>query len=108
MMNRKEMSIEADSRQFFNDIKCLIEKSRQQVAVAVNSAMSLLYWQIGKRINEKVLNNKRAEYGGQIVSTLSRQLKTEYGNGWSEKQLRHCLRFAETIELDAYKNFDLY
>lgn len=94
-MNRKEMSIEADSRQFFNDIKCLIEKSRQQVAVAVNSAMSLLYWQIGKRINEKVLNNKRAEYGEQIVSTLSRQLKTEYGNGWSEKQLRHCLRFAE-------------
>ena len=35
--------------------------------------------------------------GKKIVATLSRQLETEYGKGWSEKQLRHCLRFAETI-----------
>ena len=29
--------------------------------------------------------------------SLSRNLTEEYGKGWSEKQLRHCLRFAETF-----------
>jgi len=81
----------------FSEIKTLIEQGRQQVAVTVNAAMTMLYWQIGKRINEEVLHEKRAEYGDQIVVSLSRQLKDEYGSGWSEKQLRHCLRFAETF-----------
>ena len=77
------------------EIKTLIEKSRQQVAVTVNATMTMLYWQIGKRINEEVLQDKRAEYGKQIVISLARQLQAEYGSGWSEKQLRHCLRFAD-------------
>jgi predicted nuclease of restriction endonuclease-like (RecB) superfamily len=79
------------------DIKTLITESRQQVAVAVNSAMSMLYWNIGKRINDEVLQNQRAEYGKEIVVTLSRQLSSEFGKGWSEKQLRHCLRFAQVF-----------
>lgn len=94
-MNRKEMPIETDSRQFFNEIKCLIEKSRQQVSVAVNSAMSLLYWQIGKRINEKVLNNERAVYGEQIVQSLSAQLIIEYGKGFSKRNILYMMQFAK-------------
>jgi len=79
------------------EIKTLIEESRRQVAVTVNAAMTTLYWQIGRRINQEVLKEQRAEYGRQIVVSLARQLETEYGKGWSEKQLRHCLRFAETF-----------
>lgn len=81
----------------FNDIKTLIEESKQQVAITVNATMSMLYWNIGHKINEEILGTKRAEYGKQIVATLSRQLIAEYGEGWGEKQLRHCLRFAETF-----------
>ncbi len=54
----------------------------------------MLYWQVGKRINDEVLNNERAEYGKQVVETLSVKLTEEYGSGWSRKQLLHCLRFA--------------
>lgn len=79
------------------EIKTLIEQSRRQVAVTVNATMTMLYWQIGRRINQEVLNEQRAEYGRQIVVSLAQQLVTEYGRGWSEKQLRHCLRFAETF-----------
>ena len=79
------------------EIKQLIDQSRQQVAVAVNSAMSMLFWQVGKRINEEILQDQRAEYGKQIVQSLSKQLAIEYGKGWSEKLLRHCLRAAETF-----------
>lgn len=79
------------------DIKALIAESKQQLAVTVNSSMSQLYWNIGKRINEDVLLNERAEYGKQIIQSLAAQLTEEYGKGWSEKQLRHCLRTAETF-----------
>lgn len=79
------------------EVKQLIEQSRQNVAVAVNAEITLLYWNIGKRINQEVLNFNRAEYGKNIVATLSRQLTEEYGSGWSEKQLLHCIRFAETF-----------
>ncbi len=80
-----------------SEIKTLIEQSKQQVAVTVNATITMLYWQIGKRINTEILKDQRAEYGKQIVNALSAQLTAEYGNGWSEKQLRHCLRFAETM-----------
>ena len=81
----------------FQDIRLFIEQSKQQVAVAVNSTLSLLYWKIGNRINEEVLKSKRADYGKQIVATLSRQLNNEYGKGWSKRQLHHCIRFAEVF-----------
>ncbi len=54
----------------------------------------MLYWQIGKRINEEVLKDKRAEYGKQIVATLWRQLTAEYGDAFSEKNLRRMMQFA--------------
>uniref|UniRef100_Q3APG1 Cytoplasmic protein n=1 Tax=Chlorobium chlorochromatii (strain CaD3) TaxID=340177 RepID=Q3APG1_CHLCH len=79
----------------FGEIRELINQSRRQVAVEVNSAITMLYWQIGKRINEEILQNKRAVYGKEVIVTLSRELTTEYGNGWSTKHLRHCLRLAE-------------
>lgn len=79
------------------EIREMINQSRQQVAVTVNSAMTMLYWQIGQRINEEVLQNQRAEYGKEIVATLSRQLELEYGKGWGEKQLRQCMKFAESF-----------
>jgi len=85
----------------FSEIKSLVEQSKQQVAVAVNSTMTLLYWQVGKAVREDVLKENRAEYGKQIVNALSTQLVEEYGKGWSEKQLRHCLRFAETFQDEA-------
>lgn len=81
--------------QLLGDIRSLIEQSRQQLASAVNSALTQLYWRIGQRIRNEVLQGERAAYGEQIVSTLSRQLTTDYGRGFAEKNLRHMLRFAE-------------
>ncbi len=56
-----------------------------------------LYWNIGKRIREDVLKNKRADYGEQIVSALSAQLTAEYGRGFTRANLFHMIRFAEVF-----------
>lgn len=79
------------------DVRRLIDTARGRAASAVNSELTLLYWQVGRRISREVLEGERAEYGKQIVPSLSRRLTAEYGRGWSEQQLRHCLRLAEAF-----------
>lgn len=80
------------SNNLFLEVKQLIEEAKQSVAVVVNATTTNLYWNIGERINSDILGNKRAEYGKEVVKSLSKYLTKEYGKGWSEKQLRHCLR----------------
>ena len=85
------------ARPLLEDRRRMIEETRQGVAVAVNAALTMLYWRIGKRINEEILKGERAEYGKEIVGSLARQLEVDYGRGFSEKSLRHMLRFAEAF-----------
>ena len=42
-----------------------------------------------------MLGNQRAEYGKQIVSTVSTQLTKEYGRGFELRNLRRIMQFAE-------------
>jgi len=79
------------------DIRRLIEETRSAVAVTVNAGLTALYWRIGKRIKEEILKGHRAEYGKRIVVSLSRQLVQEYGNSFSEKNLRRMIQFAEVF-----------
>jgi len=81
----------------FIEIKSLIEETKSKVAVTVNSTLTLLYWQIGKRINDEVLKNKRAEYGEEIVYALSTQLIQEYGKGYTRRNLTNMVRFAQVF-----------
>ena len=84
-----------------HDIRRLIEEARASMAVAVNTGLTMLYWQVGRRIYQEILKGERAEYGEQIVSTLSRQLEIEYGRGFSNKNIRHMIRFAEAFADEA-------
>ncbi len=86
-----------NTNSLFSEIKHLIEEAKQNVAIVVNTTTTVLYWNIGERINSDILGNKRAEYGKEVVKSLSKNLTIECGKGWSEKQLRHCLRIAETF-----------
>jgi len=62
------------AKDLLGEIRNLIEETRSAVATTVNVGLTALYWRIGKRINEEILEGKRAEYGEEIVSTLWRQL----------------------------------
>lgn len=80
-----------------HDIRRMIEETRSSVATTVNAGLTMLYWQIGKRINEEILKGERAEYGEEIVSTLSRQLEIEFGRGFGKRNLFRMIRFAEVF-----------
>jgi len=82
-------------KSLFDEISLLIEQSRDTLHRQVNNTIVLLFWNIGRRINIDVLQNKRADYGKQIVVTLSRQLSEMYGRSFEEKNLRRMIQFSE-------------
>jgi predicted nuclease of restriction endonuclease-like (RecB) superfamily len=79
------------------DLRELILAARMQVAQAVNSGLTLLYWQVGDRIRREVLKEKRAAYGEQILPTLSSKLVPEFGEGFGARNLARMVGFAEAF-----------
>ncbi|MEK7718694.1 MAG: PDDEXK nuclease domain-containing protein, partial [Bacteroidota bacterium] len=88
-------SIALTEKTLLNEISQLIEQSQLQLVAQANSTLTMLFWYIGNRINRSILQDKRADYGKQIVVTLSRQLTEIYGRNFEEKNLRRMLQFAE-------------
>ena len=89
---------EITNNRLFEQIKNLIEQTKNNVAIAVNSSMTMMYWHIGKLINDEILQNKRAEYGKEIVATVSQQLIRQYGKGYSYSALTRMMKFAKNID----------
>lgn len=79
------------------EVRQLIDAARQRVASTVNAELTQLYWHIGRRINDELLQGQRGGYGKQVVAELARQLTSEFGRGWGERQLRYCARLAEVF-----------
>lgn len=80
-----------------DDLRRMIEQTRQSIATTINAGITSLYWKIGQRIHQEILGEERAEYGRSIVASLSRQLSVEFGNGFTEKYLRKMIQFAEVF-----------
>jgi len=78
----------------FAELSALIVQSKRTVVSYVNNTLTVLFWQIGRRINSHILQHKRAAYGDQIVATLARQLTRNHGGNFEEKNLRRMLQFA--------------
>ncbi len=90
------MSIEKiEYQDLLNELVVLIEKTKTQVTSHVNSSLTVLFWHVGNRILSHNLQNKRAEYGKQIVVTVSRELVEKFGRNYEEKNLRRMIQFAE-------------
>jgi predicted nuclease of restriction endonuclease-like (RecB) superfamily len=79
------------------DVREIILAAREQVARAINAGLVLLYWQIGQRIRKDILLEKRAAYGEQILSALGTQLTSEFGRGFSARNLASMVRCAEVF-----------
>lgn len=79
------------------DIRELILSSRQHMARRVNAALVMLYWQVGQRLRTEVLKLERAEYGKEILSTVSKELVAEFGRGFSWPNLSRMMALAEAF-----------
>ena len=77
----------------FEEIKGLINTSRNRVYSAVNTEMLNLYWNIGKIIMEIQQGNERASYGKSVLENLSKKLTNEFGRGFSVDNLEKMRKF---------------
>ena len=81
----------------FQELSQIIEKGKKQVSTQINSTLTMVYWQVGHRINHDVLKNQRAKYGKELISNVSKKLVSAYGRSFAEKNLRRMMRFAHTF-----------
>ena len=94
--NNKQIVSQAATQSLIQDLRQIIEQARGHVAATANYELTMMYWHIGERINHEVLGNQRAEYGKQIVASVSRQLQAEFGKkGFEERTIRRMMQFAQ-------------
>ena len=84
-------------QKLLGDIRALIQSSREQTAQVVNVGLVMLCWSIGQRIWSEIMKEKRAEYGEEIVPTLSAQLAPEFGQGFGRRNLFRMIQFAQVF-----------
>ncbi len=100
-MSQEDLSIIQSDAGLVADVRSMIAQTREGVARTVNAGMTLLYWRVGKRIQNEVLGNERAEYGKEIVQSLSAQLTADFGKGFSYTALTRMVKFAENFSESA-------
>lgn len=84
------MSDDLQNKIIFQQVVELLQNARQQVLRTVNSTMVFTYFEIGRMIVEEEQNGKsRAEYGKQLLKSLSQQLTKEFGKGFSVDNLQN-------------------
>jgi predicted nuclease of restriction endonuclease-like (RecB) superfamily len=83
---------------YIQEIKHILAQARQKTYQAINSAMVEAYWKIGEKIVLEEQNGKnRADYGKEVIKTISKELTQEYGKGFSERNIRKYRQFYITF-----------
>ena len=52
------------SQLLFLDLAETIEQGKKKVTAQINGTLTLVYWQVGSKINTHILEEERAEYAG--------------------------------------------
>ena len=86
------------NQNLFDSISELINQTRHRVATTINQELTLLYWNIGKTINDDVLKNSRADYGKKIIPELSDKLTLLYGSGFNKRNLQNFIKLNSVFE----------
>lgn len=84
----------------YNKIAEVLQQARSKAYTAVNVAMIEAYWNIGRIIVEEEQQGKnRAAYGKGLLEELSLQLSREYGDGFTETNLKYMRQFYQTFPI---------
>ena len=97
LLNDIAKDVEIDNS--FSNIKELVNNTRNKVLSVVNTEMLNLYWNIGKIIMEIQQGNERASYGDTVLEKLSQKLTSEFGKGFSSRNLRTMRKFYLTFPI---------
>ncbi len=90
-----------DYKQLLQTLKERIAAARIKVALAVNSELVTLYWQIGREILQR---QKAQGWGAKIVEQLSKDLRSAFPEmkSFSSRNLKYMRAFAEAYPKEEF------
>ncbi len=90
----REEKIKERGQPLFERVRSIWEASRTKAARSVNTAHVCANWLIGREIvEEEQRGAKRADYGKEILKSLSGNMSREYGTGFSVSALQYMRAF---------------
>ena len=88
-------------KRYLEQIISVISQTKSKVEVAINSELIMMYWNIGKIIKVQILLDEKPEYGKSVIQQLSKELISEYGRGYGQKNLFNMVKFYEVFSDEA-------
>ena len=88
---------ELQEKQLFLDSCSIIEQAQSTAYRSVNETLIKRNWLLGMRIEHEILKERRAEYGEQVIKTLSKELTMKYGDGFSRNNLYRFISFFKSF-----------
>lgn len=104
VVKREKYDLIVDSeQQFYDDVRLILKRAREQAYDSANGIMTFAYWNVGRRIvQQEQYGEKKAKYGSYLIKNLSKQLSDEFGTGFSVANLKNCRQFYLTFSEDSY------
>ena len=93
IVSSSQATVAVDAAGILADLRELIHSARQRVATFANAEQTMLYWRLGRRISIGNLTDGRAEYGKQILATVSQELMSEFGRGFTYTAIIRMVQF---------------
>jgi hypothetical protein len=79
---------------FLCEIAEVLNAGKRQAAWSLNTIMSAVYWDIGRRIVEfEQLGRAKAEYGERLIAQLTIDLHARFGRGFRKSNLYQFRKF---------------
>jgi len=104
------MKQDIQTEHLYQKIAELLQAARQSVVRTINHTMVHTYFEIGRMIVEDEQQGKeRADYGKQVLKTLSQRLQKNFGRGFSVDNLQNMRQFflSYSIYETASRKFNL-
>jgi predicted nuclease of restriction endonuclease-like (RecB) superfamily len=87
-------------KEFLEEVKGIIDDSKVKAIRAVDHVRVKMYWELGRKIvEEEQQGMERAEYGKFLIKNLSALLQSQYGSGYSKRQLEMFRKFYLTFPI---------
>ena len=88
MSENKPITLVRGYDALIGDITQILEAGRSQAVWTLNSLVSAVYWEIGRRIVAfEQAGRERADYGDRVIEQLSADLRKRYGRGFGRSNL---------------------
>lgn len=93
-MNKELIAIK-DFESLYTDISGMIYNTKNDIKSQMNNSIISLYWNIGKKLSDEILQGQKAEYGKNLIGELSLRLTAEYGKGFEKSSVFKMVKFYE-------------